>query len=293
MAICKNCKAELKKTAKFCTNCGTKVKAPIYKKWWFWSLVVIVVVCGIVYAQISFNQRMDSVAAYIEAGDFENAKSMLEDELITNPQAHEVYILYADYYIKKGEYNNAVQILQQGEKKVSTDNQKEKIAEKLNFITSEYANEIAEEVARLKQEAEEREKKLREEEEAKRKQQAEEEQAAEQAYKDSCVQIKYEDLARQPEEHKGKKVTFTGKVVQVMESGKNVTLRVNVTKGEYDIWTDNVYVDYKYSEGESRILENDIITLYGEFKGIKSYTAVLGNKVSIPHVAAKYIAIKH
>ena len=90
------------------------------------------------------------------------------------------------------------------------------------------------------------------------------------------------------------KATFKGKVIQVQESGKRVVLRVNVTQGEYGLWEDTIYVDYqRKTDTESRVLEEDIITLYGEIKGIKDYTAVFGNQISIPHLIAEYIDINN
>ncbi len=41
---CKKCGNEIDKRAVVCTNCGCKIKKPIFKKWWFWILVGIVVV---------------------------------------------------------------------------------------------------------------------------------------------------------------------------------------------------------------------------------------------------------
>lgn len=110
----------------------------------------------------------------------------------------------------------------------------------------------------------------------------------------SCLDYKYKDLARNPNEYKGKRIKFTGEVIQVQEGFLNsVVLRVNVTKNEYDFWEDTVYVEYTYSNSnESKILEDDIIDLYGEYKGLKSYTSVLGSTVTIPEVEAKYINIK-
>ncbi len=40
--ICKKCGNEVDKKAVICTNCGCKIKKPIYKKWWFWVIIVIV-----------------------------------------------------------------------------------------------------------------------------------------------------------------------------------------------------------------------------------------------------------
>lgn len=111
-------------------------------------------------------------------------------------------------------------------------------------------------------------------------------------YKAQCAAAAYNELARNPNSYTGQTITFRGKVIQVAESGDNVDLRINVTRGQYGLWDDTIYVDYKRrDENESRILENDMVTIYGEFKGIKKYIAILGNQISIPHINAEYIDI--
>lgn len=67
-------------------------------------------------------------------------------------------------------------------------------------------------------------------------------------------------------------------------------MRVNVTQGKYS-WDDTLYVTYTPKDGESRILEDDIITIYGEMQPLKTYTTVMGASVSIPAIDAKYIEI--
>lgn len=105
-----------------------------------------------------------------------------------------------------------------------------------------------------------------------------------------CQSIAYKDIARNPDNYNGTKAVFTGEVIQVQEGLFNsIVMRVNVTKGKYDIWDDTVYVNYTYSEGESKFLEDDIITMYGTLKGSKTYTTVLGSSVTIPQFDAKYI----
>lgn len=41
---CKKCGQEIDKKAVICVNCGCKIKKPIFKKWWFWVIVVFVVI---------------------------------------------------------------------------------------------------------------------------------------------------------------------------------------------------------------------------------------------------------
>lgn len=112
-------------------------------------------------------------------------------------------------------------------------------------------------------------------------------------YQKQCKKYDYNELARNPNKYKGQKIKFTGEVIQVQEGWFNsVTLRVNVTKGEYGFWEDTIWVDYTYSdENESKILKDDIIDIYGEFKRQKTYTTVLGSSMSIPQIDAKYISL--
>ena len=101
-----------------------------------------------------------------------------------------------------------------------------------------------------------------------------------------CIDVDYEAVARHPNDFKGEKITFSGKVVQVSE-GSYVTLRIN-QGGDYDAtW----YVRYTPTENEGRILENDTIVVYGECTGTKTYTAVLGNNVTIPSMSMMYYTI--
>lgn len=113
----------------------------------------------------------------------------------------------------------------------------------------------------------------------------------------SCKQLDYKAVSRNPDQYKGDPVYIKGKVVQVSESSMlfsddtRLILRVNTKEGEYGIWEDTVYITYTLKAGESRILEDDNVTIYGTCKGIETYTAVLGNSISIPSISAVSIEI--
>ncbi len=118
-------------------------------------------------------------------------------------------------------------------------------------------------------------------------------QETEEEFKEKCVIIPYKDIERNPNDYIGQYAIFEGKVVQVEEDGSNIILRVDTRQGKYGFWYDTVYVDYQRKDvNESRILEDDIVTMYGIVKGIKTYRAILGNSVSIPHLEARYIELK-
>ena len=40
---CPVCGKEMAAGAKVCPSCGAKNKKPIYRRWWFWVLVVLVI----------------------------------------------------------------------------------------------------------------------------------------------------------------------------------------------------------------------------------------------------------
>ena len=142
-------------------------------------------------------------------------------------------------------------------------------------------------------ERKEQEKKERQEQEEKeRKEQEEKEKQEQEEYKNECKQYEYKDIARNPKNYEGEHITFTGKVIQVVEGYFNtVRLIVSVNKDEYGIWSDNIYCSYTYSENEGKILEEDIIKFYGECKGTTTYTSIFGQRITVPEVEIKYLEL--
>ncbi|MCX4271923.1 MAG: toxin regulator [Acetatifactor sp.] len=92
--------------------------------------------------------------------------------------------------------------------------------------------------------------------------------------------ITYDQLARTPDEYKGELVKFTGKVLQVIEGDSEIDIRLAVDK-DYDTV---IYCGYDPGIVTSRVLEDDIITVYGVSLGLHSYTSTLGGKITIPAV---------
>ena len=117
------------------------------------------------------------------------------------------------------------------------------------------------------------------------------EEEKEEAYKDECESYSYEEIARDPDDYKGDKAKFTGKVVQVMQEGNTYTLRVNITKTRWG-YDDTILVYYEAQKGASRILEDDIVTMYGMLGGTYTYKTVMGSSLTVPLLYAKYISIE-
>ena len=121
--------------------------------------------------------------------------------------------------------------------------------------------------------AEEETRKKTEEEEQKRQQE-------EKAKKGYDTGITYDQLARDPDDYMYELVKFEGKVLQVLEGKGETQLRL-ATSGSYD---DVIYCAFNTDLTKSRILEDDYITVYGKSYGLYSYSAVMGNTVTLPMV---------
>ena len=134
-------------------------------------------------------------------------------------------------------------------------------------------------------EEEEAAKKAAEEEEAARI--AEEERLAreEEEAKGYETGITYDELARTPDDFKGKKVKFDGKVVQVMEGDGKVQIRLAVDD-DYDTI---LYCEYNSDIVSSRVLEDDEITIYGVSAGLLTYQSTMGGNITIPAVLVEKI----
>ena len=98
--------------------------------------------------------------------------------------------------------------------------------------------------------------------------------------------ITFDQIARTPDDYEGKKIEFTGKVLQVMEDDDNTEIRLAVD-GDYDnvILVD---VDSDIMNG-SRILEDDLVTISGVSDGTTTYESTSGANITIPAMTAKII----
>lgn len=99
--------------------------------------------------------------------------------------------------------------------------------------------------------------------------------------------IDYDGMARNPDDHEGKKYTGSGRVLQVLESDTEVDVRIAVDD-DYDTI---IYGVYSPSIVDSRILEDDYVTFYGESKGLYSYESTGSGTITIPMMYIHKISI--
>ena len=94
--------------------------------------------------------------------------------------------------------------------------------------------------------------------------------------------LTYEELYRNNETYQGDLVYLKGEVIQVVADGNSDSyeLRVAITQSDYG-YDDPVYAQYT---GPVRLLEDDIVELVGNVKGLRSYRSVLGGRITIPEI---------
>lgn len=98
--------------------------------------------------------------------------------------------------------------------------------------------------------------------------------------------ITYDQLARNPDDYKGQKVKFTGEVLQVVEGDTENQIRLSVHWNSYGYYDSDqvLYCGFDPSIINFRLLEDDIITIYGYSIGLYSYEAVSGATITLPCV---------
>lgn len=92
--------------------------------------------------------------------------------------------------------------------------------------------------------------------------------------------INYDTLARTPDEHIGNKVTLSGEIVQVIEGDDASQYRMAVDQ-DYDKM---VLIEVPTDQLSSRILENDLITIYGVSQGTIDYESTIGGTNTVPAI---------
>lgn len=99
MVKCKSCGADIASSAKHCPSCGAKNKKPIYKRVWFWILMVVLLIAAIDFAvsKINPSDSNEVVTTTEEDSNAYVAKSEVMVEIDCDELA-EAYNKAPDYY---------------------------------------------------------------------------------------------------------------------------------------------------------------------------------------------------
>jgi len=106
-----------------------------------------------------------------------------------------------------------------------------------------------------------------------------------------CKTYKFKEIFRYPDKYVSEFAKFTGEVVQVMEQDGYYNLRLNVTKDEYGYYEDTIMVGLPVNALDGRILEEDIITVYGILQGVTKYQSIFGEEITLPAFEGRYVEL--
>ena len=112
-------------------------------------------------------------------------------------------------------------------------------------------------------------------------------------YKAECQTVDYKELCRYPEKYEGTKIVVKVKVSQIIDanfSGSEKAWRTYTDNSGYGFYADDEYymLDKRGSD-TVKILDDDIINVYGEFTGLEKITRALTSTTDeLPRIEVKY-----
>ena len=124
---------------------------------------------------------------------------------------------------------------------------------------------------------------------------------SESEHKNECKRIKYDDFRYEADYmEKQTKVKCKGEVTEICREEDSDSeyfseYRISITKEDYGYgncsYTDDIYVFYILDKNP-KLLEGDIVTLYGEVTKAVTYTTVQNAERTIPAMVAVYVDIE-
>lgn len=112
-------------------------------------------------------------------------------------------------------------------------------------------------------------------------------------YKAECQTVDYKELCRYPEKYEGTKIVVKVKVSQIIDanfSGSEKAWRTYTDNSGYGFYADDEYYMLDKRGGDAvKILDDDIINVYGEFTGLEKITRALTSTTDeLPRIEVKY-----
>lgn len=112
-------------------------------------------------------------------------------------------------------------------------------------------------------------------------------------YKAECQTVDYKELCRYPEKYEGTKIAVKVKVSQIIDanfSGSEKAWRTYTDNSGYGFYADDEYYMLDKRGGDAvKILDDDIINVYGEFTGLEKITRALTSTTDeLPRIEVKY-----
>lgn len=124
----------------------------------------------------------------------------------------------------------------------------------------------------------------------------EREKAEKEEYISSCTEIAYKKLLRTPDDYIGTQIVLTVKISQILNGwfsiGDTAYHCYTDESGYGWYYDDEYYVVDERSDKSLKLLEDDIVKIYGEYEGIETVTrAITSTNVEVPRVSMRYVEL--
>lgn len=112
-------------------------------------------------------------------------------------------------------------------------------------------------------------------------------------YINKCKMYDYKKIKRNESKYYGKKMAVRVKISQVLQDSGTTWYRVyQIVDGDWDISKEYTIIDYRSSQ-TPKILEDDVISVYGEYAGLNKVTRALGETTDeVPAINMKYMKLR-
>lgn len=116
---------------------------------------------------------------------------------------------------------------------------------------------------------------------------------SEDEYKERCAEVDYKDLCRYPDKYSHQRIKVKVKIQQVMDSSlfsSEKAYRMMTDNDGYGLYLDDeYYVIDERNSGAVKLLEDDIVVIYGKFGGMKKVIrALTWTTDEVPSIEMKY-----
>lgn len=101
-------------------------------------------------------------------------------------------------------------------------------------------------------------------------------------YQVSAQPLNYRDTMFE-KTNNGELIIFVGKIMQASNDFANISTEFHEDLGDY--LGNDVYLEFK---NRPQVLEDDVVRIYGRYNGIKTYTSVVGQEVTVPNIIVDY-----
>ena len=100
----------------------------------------------------------------------------------------------------------------------------------------------------------------------------------------------YSSILRNPDQYEGKKVSVYGTIIQRLEGSGyfGTTYYWLLVRSGSNLFSVTVWPS---ALADGNVIENDVVTIYGECTGTYTYETVRGNSNTIPDIDAEHVIL--